>query len=57
MDIVLSRKEFKTPEEKLAFLMSFKDELVQLVTLEEEEKIQDLLYDLIKADIVEKVEE
>ena len=41
MDIILSRKEFKTPEEKLAFLMSFKDELVQLVTLELYNKAQE----------------
>ena len=41
LDIVLSRKEFKTPEEKLAFLMSFKDELVQLVTLELYNKAQE----------------
>jgi hypothetical protein len=41
LDIILSRKEFKTPEEKLAFLMSFKDELVQLVTLELYNKAQE----------------
>ena len=41
MDIILSHKEFKTPEEKLTFLMSFKDELVKLVTLELYNKYQE----------------
>ena len=34
MDILITQKEFKSPEEKLDFLMQFKDEIVQMVTLE-----------------------
>ena len=40
-DILLKVKEFKTPEIKLQFLMSIKREVIQLINLEQFNKLQD----------------
>ena len=47
-DILLKVKEFKTPEIKLQFLMSIKREVIQLITLEQFNKLQDEALEVLR---------